>query len=150
MKIYPEGNYGKNSALSVKEIVESSWMILVPELCGVRKLAFKLKRLKETLKGWNRDQRKARRLKKDALTAEMRSLDDKEEVAPLSADDRVRRGQVKEEWEKNRSWVPEWEDEDLGRVPNDQWPFLDAQFSEEGRGFSGTKGIARFAFSLNE
>ncbi|KAK1300345.1 hypothetical protein QJS10_CPB13g01076 [Acorus calamus] len=184
-----------------RELVDSSWRMPALGLRGAKKFSFKLKRLKRTLKGWNAEQRKLRREKKEELAVETKSLDDKEETGPLLEEERNQRCAIKVEWnrllsmeeaewrqrsretwlkegdgntkffhkvasqrrrankilkmqfgevvtehlpdieqglvdhfkeayQRRRAWAPDWVDEDLGRVPNDQWQFIDSPFSE--------------------
>ncbi|KAK1326980.1 hypothetical protein QJS10_CPA01g01725 [Acorus calamus] len=190
------------SGYKSREVVEASWNEPVLGLRGAKKLAFKLKRLKVTLKKWGLDQKLMRRQKKAEIEQELGMLDGWEELAPLSEEDRKRRSLLKEDWrsilrmeeaewhqrsreiwlkedddntkffhkaacqrhrvnkisqllvegqlvedpgrieeslvqhfteafQKWRRWVPEWFDENIGRVPDRYWHCLEAPFTEE-------------------
>ncbi|KAK1322199.1 hypothetical protein QJS10_CPA03g01392 [Acorus calamus] len=128
--------------IAAEDMVSTNWALLAPNLFGIKKVVFKLKRLKLLLKRWNSAQRVLHRQQKALIELEVDMLDKNDEAAPISAEDRDQRIILKEgqslddpscieqafvnyfssSFKKNNSWAPEWRDEDLGRIPVWQVP----------------------------
>ncbi|KAK1309580.1 hypothetical protein QJS10_CPA09g01287 [Acorus calamus] len=81
-----------------REVVAASWQVPTLGLLGARKVAFKLKWVKQVLKSWSREQHSNRQNSKKAIEEELRVLEVQEESIPLSEEDRLRRASLKSSW----------------------------------------------------
>lgn len=77
-----------------KELVESSWKEVRIESWGSYVVKEKLKRLKETLKEWNKEQFGNLDQKMLELREELKVLDERDDVRGLLVDEGVRRNEV--------------------------------------------------------
>ncbi|KAK1277453.1 hypothetical protein QJS04_geneDACA016870 [Acorus gramineus] len=80
------------------EVVFEAWWLPTPFSKGAKKVAFKLKWVKQVLKRWSRDQRSNRHNSKSEIEGALRDLEVKEESSVLSEEDRIRRANLKTSW----------------------------------------------------
>ncbi|KAK1286517.1 hypothetical protein QJS10_CPB20g01045 [Acorus calamus] len=121
-------------------LIRQSWNSGAGILRGARCIAFKLRRLKQCLKRWGRLERLRRTEEKSKCEIRIAEIDRLEESQHLRVDEielteekEIQDSLVhhfKSAFRKHKRWKPEWMDEDLKQLRDEDLAALEGRFSE--------------------